>query len=156
MPPRANPRLALLLLPMLALAACASLQTQATNDLNSRLQRRLAPDIAAGRAIVEPLPDGARITLVDQVLYPRGGSTMDDQGINVLTGIVQALIEPSMLQITIAGSPSTPEYVRAARRDAVQQELAPAMLGNAVQPGLAAPDNPNAPGPTVTIKVVAG
>jgi len=154
--PRNKLRLALQLLAVLALAACSSLQTQATQDLNARLQQRLAPDIAAGRAIVEPLPDGARITLVEQVLYPRGGSVMDEQGVNVLTGIVQSLVDPSLLQITIAGSPGTPEYVRAARRRAVQEELAPAMLGNAMQPGLAPPDNAAAPGPTITIKVVAG
>jgi hypothetical protein len=156
MPRRNAHRLPLLLLPLLAIAACSSLQTKATNDLNARLQKRLAPDITAGRAVVEPLPDGARVTLVEQVLYPRGGTTMDDQGINVLTHVVQSLVEPSLLQITVTASPNTPEYLKAARMKAVLQDLAPAMLGNAVQPDLMVPDNAAAPGPTITIKVVTG
>jgi hypothetical protein len=156
MPRPTAPRLALLLCPLLAVAACASQQASSTQNLNDRLQRRLATDTAAGRVIVEPLPDGARVTLVEQVLYPRGGSTMDDQGINVLTHVVQALLDPSLLQITIAGSPSTPEYLKAARTDAIQQQLAPSVLRDAVQPGLVAPESPDAPGPAITIKVVAG
>ena len=71
---------------------------RATADLNNRLQARLAPDIAAGRASVQPLPDGARVTLA----APANGQWSVGQGQDARINTVQALLNPSLLRIELA------------------------------------------------------
>jgi hypothetical protein len=82
------------------LAACSGEpgEQRATADLNNRLQARLAPDIAAGRAVVQPLPDGARVTL----MAPMNGQWGVGQGQDARVRTVQALLNPSLLRIELA------------------------------------------------------
>jgi hypothetical protein len=84
----------------LLLAACGAGpgEQRATADLNNRLQARLAPDIAAGRAVVQPLPDGARVTLT----APSNGEWGVGQGQDARVNTVQALLNPSLLRIELA------------------------------------------------------
>lgn len=84
----------------LLLAACGADtgEQRATADLNNRLQARLAPDIAAGRAAVQPLPDGARVTL----MAPMNGQWGVGQGQDARVSTVQALLNPSLLRIELA------------------------------------------------------
>jgi hypothetical protein len=88
-----------MVLATLLLAACSGPGEQrATRDLNDRLQARLAPDIAAGRAVVQPLPDGARVTL----LSSPSGQWGVEQGQDARVSTVQALLNPSLLRVELA------------------------------------------------------
>lgn len=88
-----------MVLAMTLLAACSGPGVQrATADLNDRLQARLAPDIAAGRASVQPLPDGARVTLS----APMNGQWGVGQGQDARVSTVQSLLNPSLLRVELA------------------------------------------------------
>ena len=63
-------RLVALFVPMLFVVACTSSGNNSVANLGQRMQVLLAPDIAAGRVGLEQLPDGARVTLPEQSLFP--------------------------------------------------------------------------------------
>ena len=79
------------------LAGCASGEQKAARDLNDRLQARLAPDIAAGRASVQALPDGARVTLLAPPTGRMWGIGQDSR-----VSTVQGMLNPSLLRIELA------------------------------------------------------
>jgi hypothetical protein len=82
------------------LAACSGRpgEQRATADLNNRLQARLAPDIAAGRAMVQPLPDGARVTLIAPAAGSEWGVGLQDARVRT----VQSMLAPRLLRIELA------------------------------------------------------
>jgi hypothetical protein len=157
-------RFARWLSPVLMVAACAACSGfgQTVQTLGDRLQVQLKPDIDAGRVTLEPLPDGARVTLVEAALYPRGGAELDDQGRSVLTSVIQALLEPSLLQIEVAQSPAVPGSPPGARVQAVTQYFNDARLGPSLQqaaPPQAVPPDSNGsapPGLTITVRITSG
>lgn len=93
------------LLGLAMLTACAGSDAQrATQDLNNRLDALLAPDIAAGRASVQPLPDGARVALMAPSADGKWGVGQDSR-----VSTVQALLNPRLLRIEVANNaPSDP------------------------------------------------
>ncbi len=127
-------RLALMVAPMLAFAGCVSFFGQATQNLGDRLQVQLTKDIAAGRVTLDRLPDGARVTLLEPALYPGGGSELDDTGRGVLNNVIEALLDPRLLRIEVAGSPPAAASVQAARVQGVTQYFKDADLGSALEP----------------------
>ena len=62
---------------------------------------------------LEKLPDGTRVTIAEQSLYPNGKTELDDTGRSVLTNVIEALLEPALLQIAVADSPATPAGLQA-------------------------------------------
>jgi hypothetical protein len=156
-------RVALLLSPMLLVAACSTLSGQArtTQVLDDRLEARLTPDIAAGRVTLERLPDGARVTLVEQSLFPVGGTDLTDNGRDVLTRVVQALVEPSLVRIEVAQSPATPAGLPDSRVQSVTRFFTDVGLAAVLQPS--APDqatppvstDTTPPGLTITVSTIA-
>ncbi len=83
---------------LVMLAACSgSDEGRATRELNNRLQVLLAPDIAAGRANVQPLPDGARVMLMPPSADGRWGIGPDSR-----VSTVQALLNLELLRIELA------------------------------------------------------
>ncbi len=149
-------RLALLIAPILAIAGCASFSGLATKHLGDRLQTQLKQDIAAGRVTLDRLPDGARVTLNEQSLYPSGGTELDDKGRSVLTNVIEALLEPRILRIEVADVPPAPESVQAARVKAVTQYFKDANLNSTLQPA-APPETAGAAsqGLTITVRINA-
>ncbi len=86
------------LIGLVMLAACSgSDEGRATRDLNNRLQVLLAPDIAAGRASVQPLPDGARVALMAPSADGTWGVGPDSR-----VSTVQALLNPELLRLEVA------------------------------------------------------
>jgi hypothetical protein len=147
-----------LLGPTLLVGACASSGIhRSAQDLGQRLQTQLAPDIAAGQATLEPLPDGARVTLTEPSLFPSGGTELDDKGRFVLASVIEGLLEPRILQIQLAESPATSVGSQAARVRAVTQYFEDYGLGPALRPPVpqeeAAPGSVGAPPPGMTITI---
>ena len=138
----------------LLVAGCSSFSSVArgTRDLNNRLQARLAPEIDAGHVTVQALPDGARVTLDEQATFPRGGSEMADTGRNALTGVIQSLLNPAVMQVAVTDSPSTPANLQDARIGVVTQTFRDAQLGPVLLPAPAA--DVASTGLAITINVV--
>jgi hypothetical protein len=113
-------QLAVIFVPVLVLAGCGSGSDHSAEDLGNRLQAELTPEISDGRASVAQLPDGARVVLTDQALFPSGGAVLDNKGRYILASVVEGLLDPRLLQIEVAESAGTPASLQAARTQAVQ------------------------------------
>jgi hypothetical protein len=121
--------------PMLLVAACSSSsgRDRTAQELGYRLQTQLVPDIAAGQAVLERLPDGTRVTLSEQALFPGGKAELDDKGRYVLASVIEGLVDPRLLRIEVEASPATPVSLQAAHVRAVTQYFKDYQLGPALQ-----------------------
>ncbi len=153
-------RRAALFCPLLFVVACSSGNNSAAN-LGQRMQVLLAPDIAAGRAGLEQLPDGARVTLPQQSLFPIGRSQLDDKGRFILASVIQGLLDPGILRIDIAESPGTPVGLQTAQAQAVTQYFVDYGLGPSLQPSAPQQDVPPGsvgtppPGLIITVSIIS-
>jgi hypothetical protein len=126
-------RLVALFFPMLLVVACTSGNNSAAN-LGQRMQVLLASDIAAGRVGLEQLPDGARVTLPEQSLFPPGRGELDDRGRFLLASVIQGLLDPGILRIDVAEPAPSPAYLQGPRAGAVRQFFVDYGLGSTLQP----------------------
>jgi len=147
---------------LLLATACASETGQGgAPRLAERLQLRLSPDIAAGRATLEQFPDGARVTIVDQALFPGGSTELDDNGRFILASVIEGLLAPRLLRIQMIETASAPAFVQEARARAVVEffedyGLGPTLQPPLVQPGVSAGSVVMAPqGMAIAITMVA-
>jgi len=156
-------RLALALSPAFLVAACASwCGPNTAQDLNNRMQVRLAQDIAAGRVALQPLPDGTRVILVDPTLFQGGGAELGDQGRATLGAVVQGLVAPRLLRIDVADGSSVPGGPPGPQAQAVAQFFEEHLLGReeqALDPQSGVQSGPVGTAPqglTITVSVVSG
>jgi hypothetical protein len=150
-------RLVALFVPMLFVVACTPGNNSVAN-LGQRMQVLLAPDIAAGRAGLEQLPDGARVTLPEQSLFPPGRSELDDRGRFLLASVIQGLLDPGILRIDVAEPAPSPAYLQAPRAGAVRQFFVDYGLGSTLQPA-AVPQGSVDTAPqdlTISVSIVSG
>jgi len=126
-------RLVALFFPMLFVVACTSGNNSVAN-LGQRMQVLLAPDIAAGRVGLEQLPDGARVTIPEQSLFPPGRGELDDRGRFLLASVIQGLLDPGILRVDVAEPAPSPAYLQAPRAGAVRQFFVDYGLGPTLQP----------------------
>jgi hypothetical protein len=146
------------LLPLL-LAACGPSGQRTTQRLNDRLAEGTAPDVAAGNAVLQPLPDGARVTLLGSSLFPADERTLNDQTHDVRAGVIEGLLDPSLMRVQIVDTSGLPAEERDARVRNVTQYFVNNGLGSILVP--AAPQAVLPPGPvgatplglTITISV---
>jgi hypothetical protein len=153
-------RLAVLLCPPLLLAACGpSAEQRTTQRLGDRLADTMAADIAAGNAVLQPLPDGARVTLLGSSLFPADQRALDDQQHDVRAGVVEGLLDPSLMQLQIVDTSTLPDAQRDARVVNVARYFDAYGLGPTLLPAppraVLPPGPPGAtpPGLTITISV---
>jgi hypothetical protein len=154
-------RFAGLCLPLLLFAACGgpSDQQRAAWQLDHRLEARLAPQINAGNATVQPLPDGARVTLLGPAQLPIGGQPVSSSGDDGRANVIQGLLDPRLMRVQLADTSALPPDQQAARVAALTQYFVDYRLGPTLQP--AAPPQGVPPGPdgaapaglTITISV---
>jgi hypothetical protein len=151
-------RLGPVLLPLL-LSACGWFSGGNAQLLDNRLQARLTPEVADGRATVTSLPNGVQVTLTDQSLFPNGGAQLNDKGRYVLASVIEGLLAPHILRIDLAQSAATPPDLQQARLQAVRQFFEDYQLGSPLQPAGAQPGAPIAAasgGTTITVTIVSG
>jgi hypothetical protein len=127
-----------LFFPMLFVVACTTGNNSAVN-LGQRMQVLLAPDITAGRAGLEQLPDGARVTLPERSLFPLGKGELDDRGRFLLASVIQGLLDPGILRIDVAEPAPSPAYLQGSRASAVRQYFVDYGLGPTLQPASVPP-----------------
>jgi len=139
--------------PMLLVVACSSAPCvgPATQDLGQRLQIELAPDISTGRATLQQLPDGARVTLVDRSLFAGDGSQLTNGGYVVLTRVIQGLLDPRILQITMAESPTPQPAMQGVQTGAMTQYFQAYGIATVTQP---APVGAGPQGPSITVNIL--
>ncbi len=133
-------RIAASLASMLLLLGCASRTQRTALELGNRMETRLSPAIKGGQAVLERLPDGARVTLSEQSLFPNGSAELDNRGRYVLASVVEGLMDPRLLRIDVSEPASTPLRLRQARLQAVIRylhdvQVAPQLLLAALQQG---------------------
>jgi hypothetical protein len=153
-------RLAALFCPLLLVAACGSSGQQRTaHRLNDRLQDRLAADIAAGNAALQPLPDGARVTLLDSSSYPNDVKAMANKYPDIRANVIEALLDPTLMRVQIADTSALPDDRRDARVRNVSQYFIVNGLASMLQPAdplqaiPPAPPSTSPAGLTMTISV---
>jgi hypothetical protein len=109
-------RFALLLGPLLAVAACGSGGEQHTTRLlNDRLQARLGPDIAAGNAALQALPDGARVTLLSTSTFPSDTRVLDGKASDIRSNVIEGMLDPNLMRVQVTDSSALPDRLREAR-----------------------------------------
>lgn len=121
MPTRSGP-FALLLIPFL-LAACSFDHglRRTTRLLNDRLQATMAPDIASGAATVQPLSNGALVTLLGNADFANTVDARADRRRDVRASVIQGLLDPSLIRVAVADTSTLPVYQREARVQNVYQ-----------------------------------
>lgn len=153
-------RIAGLLCLLLPLAACGSSdQQRAAWQLDQRLQARLAPDIAAGNATVQPLPDGAQVTLLSHAQSPSVVQPADGSVGDARAHLIQGLLDPRLLRVQVTDTSGLSPDQQTARvqeltRYFVDYRLGPTLALSALPQGMpSGPGGAVPPGLTVTISV---
>jgi hypothetical protein len=154
-------RLAVLLCPPLLLAACGgpSGPQLTTQGLDDRLAADLAPDIAAGNAVLQPLPGGARVTLLGSSAFPADERALDDQHRDARVSVIEGLLDPSLMRVQLVDTSGLPDDLRDSRVRNLAQYFADFGLGSTLLPtaprSVLPPGSAGAtpPGLTITISV---
>jgi hypothetical protein len=125
-----------LLFPLLLLTACGrpSPLQRTTWLLDYRLETQLAPDIAAGDVMLQPLPDGARVTLLGPAQFPNGRQRIAGDGYDVRASVIEGMLDPSLMRVAVADTTGLPENQREARVRNVRQYFETSGLGSVLQP----------------------
>ncbi len=126
-------RRTLLLLPLALLAACGS-GHQTAARLDDRLQTSLAPHLAAGRASLQTLPDGARVTLFNPSLFPVNTMALDDKYPDIRADLIEALLDPSLMRVEVTDTTNLPDDQRRQRVDNIRQFFTDNGLAEVLQP----------------------
>jgi hypothetical protein len=147
-----NPHFAVLLSPVVLLAACCSSGQQNTvRLLNDRLQAQMASDIAANRAVVQSLPDGARVMLLEPSLFPNDADALDGRKYDVRASLIEGLLDPDLMRVQVADNSSLPDRQRDARVRNMVQYLVDNGLASTLTPTETPQSSPA--GLAVTIRV---
>jgi len=151
--PNPTGRLTRLLTPLLLLAACGSDHGlhRTTQLLNDRLQEQLAPDIGAGAASLQPLPNGARVTLLDNASqFPNNADTLADEHRDVRASVIEGLLDPGLIRIAVADTSALPPGQQEIRVRNVTQYFQDNGLGLTLLPE--APPPPIPPGSAAALR----
>jgi hypothetical protein len=103
------------ILPAIFLVACSSSQHRTARLLDQRLEARLAADVVAGRAVVQQLPDGARVTLLSPASFPNGPMALDDSNPDIRASVIEGLLDPRLMRIAVADTTTLPDEQRQTR-----------------------------------------
>jgi hypothetical protein len=151
-------RFAAMLAPIALVAACSQDPAPAAVQ-SGRMDARLAPEIAAGQVAVQPLPNGTQVVIPDEMLFAPGRTQLDPKGTLVLTHVIQALIEPTMVTIGVADASDglqggrTQSVLDYFRNHALGQQVAPMEAPPVVSVG---PAGTPLQGTTITVNVISG
>jgi len=139
-------RVAVLLLSATVLAACGQgPQRNTARLLDQRLRASLATEIADGRAAVEGLPDGSRVTLLTPSSFTNGPMALDDKYPDIRAGVIEGMLDPRLMWVGVADTTTLPDDQRRIRVRNVEQYFADNGLGNTLR------QPPNVQEPAATV-----
>jgi hypothetical protein len=127
---------------------------------NDRMQARLAPEIASGAVVVQQTPAGTLVSIPDSTLFAPGSGVLSAEGTRVLTYVIQALLEPTLLTIQVGDASDGPQGARAAavadyfRDHSLANQLLPVVLPTA--PVAVGAAGTPLQGTTIAVSVVSG
>jgi hypothetical protein len=154
-------RLVVLLSPLFLVAACGgSGQHRTTRLLNERLYYQLAPNLAAGNAALQPLPDGARVTLLGPAAFQDNVAALTDKYPSARASVIEALLDPSLMRVQLGDTSALPADQKRERLQNVAQYFVDYRLGSILLPIAPPQATPAASagtapaGLTITISVV--
>ena len=147
-------RCAVVLTPLLLLAACVSGQQHTQRLLDQRLGDRLASEVSSGQAVVQKTPTGDRVILLGQSLFSNGARVLDDQNRDVRADVIEGLLDPRLMRVQVADTSTLPEAQRGARVRNVGDYFTANGLGSVMVPADAPPDPAAPAGLAITIDVV--
>lgn len=144
----------ILVLGPLLLAACGSSAQQHTvRLLNERLEAQLSQQIPPGRAVVQRLPDGSRVTLLGASSFPNGEKALDDQSHDIRADVIEALLDPALMRVQVADTSTLPPAQQNLRVQNVEQYFAAYGLGSVLVPAGSAASAAGPAGLGITISV---
>jgi hypothetical protein len=151
-------RLTFLTVFLMSLAACGSGQQHTEQLLDQRLHYRLASEVASGQAVVQKLQSGDRVTLLGLSTFTNSRQALDNQAPDVRANVIEALLDPRLMQVQVDDSSVLPVDQRDARVQNMMDYFAANGLGSVVVPagsvaGGAAPADAGPPGLVLTISV---
>ncbi len=144
------------LLGVISVAGCgASGQRGVVGSLDDRMQARLAADIAAHQAVLQPLPDGARVTLLGSSMFPTGVKTLADHPPDVRANVIEGLLDPALMRVAVSDTSAASADQREQRIRNVSQYFVENGLGSTLVDGGAdvLPAGSGPGGLTITITV---
>ena len=121
---------------LLLLAACS--EPSSTDLLESRITATMMPSQACNQpANVQAVPNGIQVGVPDRSLFVIGRSDLSDCGRYALTGVVEAMLDPRIMQVVVlpGGNINEPEALLLHQRTATVQ----AFLSNAGYTGTQPP-----------------
>jgi len=145
---------ALLGIPALV-AGCSSSNPAKTVDLlNRRLSTTLGPEISENRASLQPLPDGAQVTLLDTSKLPDDVGALDNRTRDPRASIIMGMLDPTLMRVSVADTGAGTDLDRMNRVNSFTNYMTEYRLGPTLETveGAAPPASP--PGLAVTIRVV--
>jgi hypothetical protein len=143
--------------PLILLGACTSDKQRSVDLLNRRLQTSMKVELADNRATVQPLADGAVVTLLDSARLPEDVGAMDNRERDPRASMVEGLLDPSLMQLFVADTGGGPVFQRQKRVDSFKQYLEEWRLITTLQTAQVLPAAATADAPAglaVTIRVI--
>ena len=119
--------------PLILLAACASDQQRSVDMLNCRLATTLKPEIDDNRVALQPLADGARVTLLDASKLPDDAGALDNRTRDPRASMIEGLLDPTLMKLTVADTGQAAEAERQKRVQSFVQYLEAYRLGPTLQ-----------------------
>ena len=148
-----NPRRALAISLLVLLGACGSSGQQNTARLlNDRLQTQMASDIAGNRAIVQSVPGGSRVVLLETSMFPTDADALDGRRYDVRANLVGALLDPELMRIQVADTAALSARQREARVRNTVQFLVDYGLGSTLIAADATQGDPAGLAVTITVQ----
>jgi hypothetical protein len=136
-------RLAAMVGLLLPVAGCGpSDQQRSTQLLIDRLQTTMSPSIGTGTAILQPLPDGARVTLLGPSMFPTDDVAQENEDILRRASLIQGLLDPSLMRIQVADTSALPAVTRDTRVRNVMQYFQDFGVGSTLGPAPPLPSTP--------------
>jgi hypothetical protein len=116
----------------------------------------LAKNVAAGQAVIEKLPGGDRVTLLGSSMYSNGTRALDDQSLDIRADVIEAMLDPALMQVQLADTSTLPDNQRNTRLRNVQNYFTDNGLGPVLLPAPTVMPETVAPGPVTSGPVTSG
>ena len=106
------------------------------------MQAQLAPEIEAGRAVVQQLPGWGSGHAARFSLFPNGPKALDDQIPDIRADVIEGLLDPSLMRVQVADTSTLPADQRDTRVRNVEDYFTANGLGSVLVPAEAPPAPP--------------
>lgn len=140
------------MLPLILAACGAAKQERSVRLLDRRLHRTLASDIAVGKAVVQRVPGGVRVTLLTPGQMPDDEVAASNRDYDARASVIEALLDHRMMRVQVTDTGGTPTDWQGARVRDTEVYFAAFDLANVLEPAATPAGGPA--GLAMTIHVI--